>query len=380
MRRLNLFVLSLVAFLANNLHVHGQILRANQQDANIEVERKLSNGKGGKGGKGKGGKGSTGISSKSTNRRGGGKILLLPRRIEPIPGVNCIPLTPDLVDRLRDELGLGGNGVGKGAGKGGSKSSKGGKGGGKGGQRRNRTDMSRLRRALSSSKGKGGGKGNTRGRARQGGNRRGDPGIPKTKMMKGRLPYCPPDFTFFPTLLPSFTPFPTSTPLPSVTPFPSYTPFPTDDGIPPNGPGPSPAGSPGPGVPAGLTTAPGPGTTTAPGAPGSTAPPGGSTGGAPVAIPPGTERILVESTLQYGFFAGTEVREPTQAELDGLMEQTTNFYTELLRAAYPNLASFEATLVSSRFDAANTDLPIFIEFDANAFFTQGKNFRLIYDD
>ena len=100
---------------------------------------------------------------------------------------------------------------------------------------------------------------------------------------------------------------------------------------------------------------------------------GDNEGGAPVDIPEGTERVFVESLLGFGFFDPI-TRAPTQEEIDGLLVETTRFYTEALRAAYPNLNSFEATFV-----ATNTDLtmqaadqtPVIVDFDANAFFDEG---------
>lgn len=181
-------------------------------------------------------------------------------------------------------------------------------------------------------------------------------------MMRGRLPYCPASApTLFPTTLPSFTPIPTATPLPSITPFPSFTPFPTgeDDGMGPSEPGQSPDSGDGPG-----------GTPTVPGAP--TVPGEGPTGGAPVAIPPGTTRILVESRLEYRLFDTATPRAPTQEEIDGVIAETNRFYTDILSAAYPNLDSFEAIFVEDSFNAGN-DLPIRIDFDANAFFTDGTD-------
>lgn len=194
-------------------------------------------------------------------------------------------------------------------------------------------------------------------------------------MMMARLPFCPQEApTFFPTALPSFTPIPTSTPLPSITPFPSFTPFPTED----DGSGPGPADGPtiAPGSP---TPAPNGGTPGTPGTPGPGTPatptainPGS---GVPVAIPDGTTRILVESTLEYRLFDTATPRQPTQEEIDGVLAETTRFYTDLLTTEYQgsnfNFDSFEAKLVSSDFNAGN-NLPIKIDFDANAFFT-GEN-------
>jgi len=94
--------------------------------------------------------------------------------------------------------------------------------------------------------------------------------------------------------------------------------------------------------------------------------------GAPVNIPPGTMRILVKSALQYGFFDTATLREPTQAELDGIMAKTTEFYETILRQRYPNLDSFQAVFISTATDLTMAmGTPVRIDFDANAFFTDG---------
>ena len=183
-------------------------------------------------------------------------------------------------------------------------------------------------------------------------------------MRNGRdLPFCPADQpTFFPTALPSFTPFPTATPLPTVTPFPSVTPFPTTDAE---------GGPTAPGTPSAPVTPPTT-ATLAPSNPGDTiAPTTAGGGGAPVVTPGGTVRVLVESILEYGFFPEVTLREPTEEEYNGLMVETTNFYTQALRAAFPNLQSFEAVRVADEFRPTNTDRPVQVDFDAISTFTEG---------
>ena len=96
----------------------------------------------------------------------------------------------------------------------------------------------------------------------------------------------------------------------------------------------------------------------------------GMTGGAPVDIPPGTDRVFVESYVDFGFFDDTTPRAPTQAEIDGLLVETTRFYTAILQARFPNLVSFDATFVATNTDLASEN-PVRIDFDANAFFTTG---------
>jgi hypothetical protein len=88
-------------------------------------------------------------------------------------------------------------------------------------------------------------------------------------------------------------------------------------------------------------------------------------------IPPtGTERVLVPSVLHFGFFDGTEQREPTAEEVEGIVPQISSFYANLLQLKYPNLQSFEAVFTSytsSSFDEET--FPVSILFDATAFFT-----------
>lgn len=86
--------------------------------------------------------------------------------------------------------------------------------------------------------------------------------------------------------------------------------------------------------------------------------------------PPGTERVLVEAFLEFGFFEDVTAREPSQAEVDAMLARTSQWYTEQLQATFPNLESFEAAFVATETDLA-ADSPIRVDFDANAFFTTG---------
>ena len=94
--------------------------------------------------------------------------------------------------------------------------------------------------------------------------------------------------------------------------------------------------------------------------------------GVPVDTPPGTQRVLVQSALSFGFFGdATNRRAPTMEEINGLLERTSEWYTTQLQASFPNLESFEAALVDVTTDLSASE-PIKIDFDANGFFTQGK--------
>ena len=71
------------------------------------------------------------------------------------------------------------------------------------------------------------------------------------------------------------------------------------------------------------------------------------------------------------FFDGMEAAPSQAEEIDALMAETSAWYEAQLKAIYPNLDSFQATLVNSVVDL-NAANPIEIDFDANAFFMQGK--------
>jgi len=103
---------------------------------------------------------------------------------------------------------------------------------------------------------------------------------------------------------------------------------------------------------------------------------------APTSAPPTTASptVIVEATLEFGFFAGTDLRAPTQEELDGLLDQTTQFFEERIVAAYPALVSLEIIFVSVTTDLSNTIYPVLIDFDTNAVIPDGKRyFKMVFD-
>jgi len=60
----------------------------------------------------------------------------------------------------------------------------------------------------------------------------------------------------------------------------------------------------------------------------------------------------VQTTLNFGFFFGTAVRAPSQAEITGMLAQINNFYTKVMRdSGYnPTFTELQVSLVSSNFD------------------------------
>jgi hypothetical protein len=77
----------------------------------------------------------------------------------------------------------------------------------------------------------------------------------------------------------------------------------------------------------------------------------------------------VDSRLAYDFFDGLVPREPTDAEVSGLIVQTNMFFSQLLAGAYPeSFVSFTAEDVDSSFTAASANYPIRVDFDAAVVF------------
>ena len=229
----------------------------------------------------------------------------------------------------------------------------------------------------------------------------GGPNEPKKEGIQNTgliLPLCPPGFTEFPTESPTaFGPDRLGTrrpigPVPTLSPDLRPPPASQVPNVPPTmaPTGATAAPSVTPGATAAPSVSPGgdtpvaeptiaptvvPEATAAPSVtPGATAAPSVTPGeGTPIEQPPNTQRVLVESQLEFGFFE--ELREPTQEEIDGVLAQTSAYYTELLRETYPDLVSFQASFVNSAFDANAADAdeyPVLIEFDANAFFPEGE--------
>jgi enterochelin esterase-like enzyme len=76
--------------------------------------------------------------------------------------------------------------------------------------------------------------------------------------------------------------------------------------------------------------------------------------------------------MEYGFFPEATPRNPTQAEIDGVIDQTSRFYEQILKARFPNLMSFRAVFIPPSAFTPGNRLPVLLNFDANAFFTEGK--------
>lgn len=100
-------------------------------------------------------------------------------------------------------------------------------------------------------------------------------------------------------------------------------------------------------------------------------------GATPAPSPAGNEgdalRVVVEdSFLEYGFFDGVTPREPTQEEIDGVVEQTNIFYNMVFSDQYgADFVSFTAENNVATFGDAADTYPVTIDFDAAVQFADG---------
>ena len=113
-----------------------------------------------------------------------------------------------------------------------------------------------------------------------------------------------------------------------------------------------------------------------------TAAPTGVGTSAPTAVPAPTSSapttavsVVVESVIDYRLFFGIDPREPSLAEVESLLEQTSSFYFNVLSEEFPELVSVVASFVGLEYDA-NKAFPIKVEFDLNAYFPGGKEIRV----
>lgn len=82
-------------------------------------------------------------------------------------------------------------------------------------------------------------------------------------------------------------------------------------------------------------------------------------------------RIIEGFILKLGFFNGTELRPPSDEDLEGLYDQTRLFYKQTCEEAFNN---FDAITISSRtyqFDATS-EFPVLLNFSMNLYFQPGS--------
>ncbi|CAB9507302.1 Rhs element vgr protein [Seminavis robusta] len=174
-----------------------------------------------------------------------------------------------------------------------------------------------------------------------------------------------------PSPTPAPTPTPTTnaptTPPPTTLPTPAPTPSPTTNAptSPPPTPSPTPAPTPSPTT--NVPTTPPPTTLPTP-APNSS-PTTNTPTSTPSALPENTRRT-VGARLEYGFFVGTLIREPSLEEYSGLIEVTEDFYDRVLRSAFPDIYDFDSAALSNvmdEYDETET-MPVIVDFDLVATF------------
>jgi len=73
----------------------------------------------------------------------------------------------------------------------------------------------------------------------------------------------------------------------------------------------------------------------------------------------------VEGRLDYGFFAGTTVRDPTDQEVEDLLAQTADCYLAALQPLFPSLVDIQSmSLVDSETSlSGGEELPVRITFE-----------------
>ena len=82
-------------------------------------------------------------------------------------------------------------------------------------------------------------------------------------------------------------------------------------------------------------------------------------------------QVTVSSRLDYKFFAGTMLREPTDGEYTGLQVESSRFYTDTLRQSFSNLNTAIAVRTGGGFVPGNTNFPVIVNFNLIAFFNDG---------
>lgn len=80
--------------------------------------------------------------------------------------------------------------------------------------------------------------------------------------------------------------------------------------------------------------------------------------------------VTVSVRLDYGFFPGTTLREPTNDEYVGLVIETSRFYTDTLSTSFSNLATSIAVRASDSFMPGNAN-PVIVNFNVITFFNDG---------
>ena len=95
---------------------------------------------------------------------------------------------------------------------------------------------------------------------------------------------------------------------------------------------------------------------------------------APTIYSPAPTIQKVSGRLRYAFSDRTEIRKPTKAEVNSLIEQTIRFYSDLFRRTWPsNFVSFSMRNIIETFDS-DGDFPFSLDFNSfSTFSTDSAN-------
>ena len=80
------------------------------------------------------------------------------------------------------------------------------------------------------------------------------------------------------------------------------------------------------------------------------------------------QRIDAKAKMSFGFLPDAELRQPTEVEVDGLIEQTNSFYSKVLTEEFDTFVRLGITATGGDF-IAEAQFPVTISLDIHAFFT-----------
>ena len=80
------------------------------------------------------------------------------------------------------------------------------------------------------------------------------------------------------------------------------------------------------------------------------------------------QRIDAKAKMSFGFLPDVELRQPTEVEVDGLIEQTNAFYSRVLTEEFDTFVRLGVTAIGGDY-IAGAQFPVTISLDIHAFFT-----------
>lgn len=79
------------------------------------------------------------------------------------------------------------------------------------------------------------------------------------------------------------------------------------------------------------------------------------------------QRVTANAKMQFSFFPDTQMREPTKAEVNGLVKQARFFFTKVFESQFDDFVRFGAVASATNYTEGGT-LPITLSLDVSAFF------------